>query len=73
MLIGQTDQKECDICHYWYFLNKGSKFQPDVCNGCHDLWMMSMNLSNIDILYIKGDDYHCIIKEISKIEAIHSM
>ena len=37
MLIGQTDQKECDICHYWYFLNKGSKFQPDVCNGCHDL------------------------------------
>ena len=62
MLIGQTDQKECDICHYWYFLNKGSKFQPDVCNGCH-----------IDILYIKGDDYHCIIKEISKIEAIHSM
>ena len=18
--------KECDICHYWYFLNKGFKF-----------------------------------------------
>ena len=22
--------KECDICHYWYFLNKGFKFEPYV-------------------------------------------
>ena len=21
--------KDCDICHYWYFLNKGFKFQPN--------------------------------------------
>ena len=32
--------------------------------------MMSMNLSNIGILDIKGSDYHCIINEISKGEAI---
>ena len=42
--------KECDICHYWCFLNKGFKFQPNVCNGCHDLLMMSMDLSDLDIL-----------------------
>ena len=24
--------KECDICHYWYFLNKGCKFQIYLCN-----------------------------------------
>ena len=24
--------KKCDICHYWYFLNKDLKFQPNVCN-----------------------------------------
>ena len=29
--------KEFDICHYWYFLNKGFKFQRHVCNRCHDL------------------------------------
>ena len=28
--------KECDIWHYLYFLDKIFKFQPDVCNGCHD-------------------------------------
>ena len=44
--------KECDIFHCWYFLNKGFKFQPNVCNRCHDLLMMSVNLSDIAILNI---------------------
>ena len=42
--------KECDIFHYWYFLNFSFKFSPNVCNRCHDLLIMSMNLSNISIL-----------------------
>ena len=24
--------KDCDICHYWSFLNYSFKFQPNVCN-----------------------------------------
>ena len=28
-----SESKECDICHYWYFLNKGFNFEPNVCNG----------------------------------------
>ena len=28
--------KECDICHYWYFLNKVFKLQIYVCNRCYD-------------------------------------
>ena len=44
--------KECDICHYWYFLNNSFKFQPNVCNRCHDLLMWSTNLSDIAILNI---------------------
>ena len=39
-----SELKECDICHYRYFLDKDSKFQPNICNGCHDLLMMSTNL-----------------------------
>ena len=31
---------------------------------------MSMNLSDIAILNIKGSDYHCIISRISKSQAI---
>ena len=28
--------KYCIICHYCYFLDKGFRFQPTVCNVCHD-------------------------------------
>ena len=44
--------KKCDICHYWYFLNKGFKFQSYICNRCHDILMMSVNLDSA-ILKIK--------------------
>ena len=52
-----SKSKECDICHYWYFLDEGFKFQPNVCNECHDLLMMSMNFSNIAILIITSANY----------------
>ena len=48
---------ESDICHYWYFLNKCFKFQPNICNRCHHLLIMSMKLSNIVILNINSADY----------------
>ena len=68
-----SEPKECDICHYCYFLNKGFKFQPNVCNRCHDLSLMSMTLSDIAILNNKSALYCCIISRISKSEAINLM
>ena len=48
--INETSaSKECDICHYWYFLDKEFKFQPYICNGCHHVFMMYKNLCDIDI------------------------
>ena len=70
--VNKTNEpKECDICHYWYFLNKGFTFQPNVSNRCHCLLMMSMNLSNAAISNIKHDDYCCIISRISRNETIN--
>ena len=65
-----SKSKECAIFYYWHFLNEWFKFQPYVCNRCHDLLMMSINLSNIAILKIKNADYRCIITGISESEAI---
>ena len=65
--------KECDICNYWYFLDYSFKFQPNVSNSCHDLLMMSMKLSNIAILSIKGSDYRCTISLIRQNEVIKLM
>ena len=67
------ESKESDISHYWHFLNKGFKFQPNVCNWCYDLLMMSMNDRDIVILYIESVDYHSIISGISKSKAINLM
>ena len=69
----ESTSKECDICHYWSFLNYSFKFQPNVCKRCHDLQMISINLSDIAILKIKGSDYCCIISLISKNEALNLM
>ena len=49
------------------------KFQPYVCNRCHDLLMISMNLSNVAILNIKGSDCCPIISGISSNELIDVM
>ena len=55
--INKTSKsKEWDICHYWYFLDKDFNFQLHVYNGCHDLLMMSLNLSDIAVLNIKNLD-----------------
>ena len=52
-------------------LNYRFKFQQNVFNRCHDLLMMSGNLSNIAILNIKDSDYWSIISLISKNEAVN--
>ena len=72
--INKTSKsKECNIVHYWYFLNKGFKFQQDFCNVCHYLLMISMNISDITILDIASTDYGCVISGISNSEAINLM
>ena len=62
--------KECMICHYWFF-NHGLKFQDHVCNCCHDLTMLSANISDAGIIIIEDVDYGCIIHNSSKSEAIN--
>ena len=63
--------KECDVCHYWYFLNYNFKFQANACNRYHNILMMPVNPGEIAILKVKGSDYRCIISLISKKEAIN--
>ena len=58
------------ICHYWFF-NHGFEFQDSVCNGCYDLTMLSVNITDIAIMAVKNVDYRCIIHNISKSETIN--
>ena len=65
--LNKSDKsKESIICHYWYFIDIGYKFEPHVCNGCHDLSMMVYDLNDFMILNIKCIDYRCYVFNMSK-------
>ena len=65
--------KECDICHYWYFKDIDFKYEPYLCNGCHDLMQKSMGFNNIAIVYIKESAYRIHFWHMSKDDAINTM
>ena len=65
--------KECNICHYWYFLDKKFNYDPYLCNGCHDLMQKAMSPKNVAIVSIKGNDYRIHFSHISKNDAIALM
>ena len=48
-----------------------SSVECAVCNGCHNVLMMPMNLGDIAYLNINSADYRCIINGISKSQAVN--
>ena len=65
--------KECDICHYWYFKDIGFKYEPYLCNGCHDLMQKAIGFNNIAIVYIKGSAYRIHFWYLNKDDTINIM
>ena len=45
--------KECDICHYWYFLDKNFNYEPYLCNGCHYLMQKTASYNNVVVVFVK--------------------
>ena len=41
-----------DICHYWYFKDIGFRYEPYLCNGCHDLVQKAMSFNNMSLLFM---------------------
>ena len=65
--------KECDIYHYWYFKDMGFKYEPYLCNGCHELMQKAMGFNNIAIVYIKENAYRIHFWYMSKDDEINIM
>ena len=59
------------ICHYWYFKDVGYKYEPHVCNKCHDLLMVVYDPRNFMILNIKGVHYRCYVFNMNRSDAIN--
>ena len=65
--------KEYDICHYWYFKDIGFKYEPYLCNGCHDLMQKAMSFNNVAIAYVNESAYRAKFWYMSKDDAINIM
>ena len=72
--INKTNgSKECNICHYWYFLDKNFNYESYLYNGCHDLMQKAINFNDISIISIQLSDYRIHFWYISKDNAISIM
>ena len=72
--INETNtSKTCDICHYWYFLEKHFNHEPYLCNGSYDLMQKAMNFNDIAIASVRSNDYRIHFWYMSKDDAISIM
>ena len=65
--------KECDICHFWYLKDIGSKYQSYLCNGYHGLMQKAMSFNDVAIVYAKVSAYGIHFCYISKDDATSIM
>ena len=65
------DSIKCMICNYYYFKAIGFKYQPYVCNACHDFSMGVQVLSDFFIATIKNIDYRYILLVLIKKTAVN--
>ena len=72
--INKTNaSKECEICHYWCFLDKNFNYEPYLKNVRHDLIQKAINFNDVAIVSIKGNDYRIYFWYMNKDDAITIM
>ena len=68
-----SESRECNICHYWYFKDVGFRYEPYLCNGCHNLMQKAMSFNNAAIAYVNGSACKIHFWYMSKFDAINIM
>ena len=51
----------------------GFKYEPYLCNGCHDLMQKAVNFNDVAIVSVKGNDYKIHFWHMSQDRAINIM
>ena len=73
MLIKQVHQKNVIFITIWYFKDIGVKYEPYLCNGCHNLMQKARSFNNAAIVYVKGSAYRSNFWYMSKDDATSIM
>ena len=76
ILIKQTCQKNVIFVTIGILKSIGFKYEPCLCNGCHDLIQKAMStksFNNVAIVYVKQNAYRIHFWYMSKDNAINKM
>ena len=58
--------KECNLCKFYYFLDKNFNHGPYLCDGCGDMFMKAVNIKNLAIINHNGNHYRVYLALMSK-------
>ena len=71
MLISVNIYKKCDLCKFYYFLDKNFNYGPYLCDGCYDMSLKTINIKNLAIVYHGKQAYRIIFTSMSKNDAFN--
>ena len=73
MLIKQVHLQSVIFVTIGIIKDIGFKYEPYLCNGCHDLMQKAMSFNDVAIIYVKGSAYKIHFWYMSKDDAISTM
>ena len=59
--------RECNLCKFYYFLDKNFNYGPYLCNGCYDMSLKAVSMKNL--AFHNGNHYRVNFAFISKKDA----
>ena len=58
--------RECNLCKFYYYLDKDFNYGPYLCNGCYDMSFKAVSIKNLAITNQNGNHYRVNFAFISK-------
>ena len=63
--------KECNLCKFYFFLDKNFNYGPYLSDDCYDMLMKAVSIKNLAIINHNGNHYRVSFASMSKKDAYH--
>ena len=61
--------RKCNLCKFYYFLDKNFNYGPYLCNCCYDMSLKAVSIKNLAIINHNGNHYCVNFASMSKKDA----
>ena len=61
--------RKCNLCKFYYFLDKNFNYGPYLCNCCYDMSLKAVSIKNLAIINHNGNHYRVNFASMSKKDA----